>query len=125
MRHIALLDQLEFNDDRAHSEPLFVDSHARLLRFALRPGQSIAEHNAPNSPFYVVGVAGRGVFTDGDGESHMVLPNDLLVFDVGEKHSVAAGDEDFVFLGILLSAPQVRDGHIGGTMARPDSGDVQ
>lgn len=125
MRYIALLDQLEFNEDRAHSEPLFVDQHARILRFTLKPGQVIAEHNAPSSPFYVVGLAGRGEFTDGGGDRHPVHPNDLLIFDVAEKHSVAAGDEEFVFLGILLSAPQVRDDHIGGTMAKPDRGDTQ
>ena len=115
-----LLDNLAFHEGLPYSEPLFVDNHARLLRFTLRPGQSIAEHNAPSSPFYVIGLVGSGIFTDGDGASHTVKPNDLLVFDAGENHSVAAESVDFVFLGILLGAPNVRDDHVGGTMTRPD-----
>lgn len=118
MRKINLLEQLTFHQNRPYSEPLLVDSHARVLRFTLKPGQTIAEHNAPSSPFYVVGLAGSGIFTDGEGVSHRVAPDDLLIFEVGEKHSVAALDEDFVFLGILLSAPRVRDDHVGGTLAR-------
>lgn len=117
MRKINLLEQLTFNQDRPFSEPLLVDSRARVLRFTLKPGQTIAEHNAPSSPFFVVGLVGSGIFTDGEGGSHRLAPNDLMIFDVGENHSVAALDEDFVFLGILLSAPRVRDDHVGGTLA--------
>lgn len=121
MRKTALLDNLEFHDNVPFSEPLLVDNHVRILRFMLRPGQTIAEHNAPSSPFYAVIVKGSGTFTDGEGKSHSVKPNDLLVFDIAEQHSVQAGDEDFVFLGILQNAPHVRPDHVGGRMAESDS----
>ena len=116
MRHSALLENLVFKSV-PNSEALYVDSRARILRFMLKPGQVIAEHNAPSSPFYVVVIKGTGVFSDGKGQRHDVKPNDLLVFDVAENHSVAAGDVDFIFVGILQSAPGARADHVGGTMA--------
>ena len=117
LRKTALLENLVFHEKKANSEPLLVDEHARLLRFTLKPGQSIDEHNAPGSAFYAIILRGEGVFTDGRGNAHAVKPADLLVFDVAENHSVQAGNADFVFLGILQSAPQVRPGHVGGAMA--------
>ncbi len=117
MRKTALLENLTFHDNTPYSEPLLVDANARILRFMLKPGQSIAEHNAPSSPFYVVILHGRGIFTDGLGARHLVEPHDLLVFDIAENHSVQAGDEPFVFLGILQHAPSVRPDHVGGSLA--------
>ena len=118
MLRTALLEDLDFHESTPNSEPLFIDSRARILRFMLKAGQSISEHNAPSSAFYAVILQGSGTFTDGQGVAHVVKPNDLLVFDVAENHAVQAGDEDFVFLGILQNAPQVRPDHVGGTMTR-------
>lgn len=120
MRKTELLERLVFHDNKPYSEPLFVDEHARLLRFTLKPGQKIEEHNAPSSAFYAIILRGEGIFTDGQGTAHPVKPNDLLIFDVAENHSVRAGDTEFVFLGILQSAPRVRPGHVGGALACND-----
>ena len=117
MRKTELLENLIFHDNKPYSEPLFVDERARLLRFTMKPGQTISEHNAPSSAFYAIILRGEGTFSDGQGASHPVKPNDLLVFDVAENHSVQAGDTEFVFLGILQSAPRARPGHVGGAMA--------
>ena len=122
MRKTSLLENLEFHDNTPYSEPLLVDKHTRILRFMLKPGQTIAEHNAPSSTFVAVILKGTGTFTDGEGNAHHVRPHDLLAFDVAERHSVTAGDKDFVFLGILQNAPNVRPDHIGGTMAGSDAG---
>ncbi len=54
MRTTHLLEDLEFHESAPNAAPLYVDEHGRVLRFTLKPGQSIREHDAPHSPFYVV-----------------------------------------------------------------------
>lgn len=118
MRVANLLEGVEFKERGAHAQPLFVDAHGRLLRFALKPGQQIEEHSAPGTPLYIVVVQGRGVFTGGDGAEVEVGPNSLLIFDPGEKHSVRAKDEEFVFLAVLRGDPDKPEGKTGGILAR-------
>lgn len=101
MQAINLLENQKFNDAHAHAEPLHVDKNGRAILFTLRPGQTIAEHHAPSSPFYVVILSGQGVFTGGNGLELTAGPNSLLVFDPGENHSVRALQDDFVFIGFL------------------------
>lgn len=72
----------------------FRDEDGRVIRFMLQPGQSISEHNAPSSPFYVVVLQGRGMFAGADGVEQSFGPNDLLVFDKGERHATAPGTCD-------------------------------
>lgn len=118
MRMMNALENVAFREQTANAEPLVVDEHTRIIRFALQPGQTIKGHNAPASPFYVVVLQGRGVFTDGDDVEHEVGPNALLAFDVGENHSVRAQDEPFVFLGFLRAVPSVPEGKKGGVLGR-------
>ncbi len=106
MQSINLLDNEKFNDKHSHAEPLHVDKEGRVILFTLKPGQTISEHHAPNSPFYVVILSGQGVFTSGDGVEHTVGPNTLLVFDPGEKHSVRALNENLAFVGFLHGVAQ-------------------
>ncbi|MCO6451472.1 MAG: cupin domain-containing protein [Caldilineales bacterium] len=113
-----LFDDLKFGDENPNAEPLYVDEFGRVIRFALRPGQTIREHRAPHSPFYVVVLKGQGVFTGADGADQRVGPNDLLVFDQGEIHSVRALDEDFIFVGFLHGAPAATSGKTGGALNR-------
>ncbi len=118
MRVLESLSEASFREASPNSEPLWVDANGRVLRFSLRPGQKIAEHKAPSSPFYVVVVKGRGVFTGGDGSERSVGPDTLLVFDPGENHSVRAEDEELVFVGILRGVPGTRAEKTGGTLGR-------
>jgi len=120
MRTVQLLEQLEFRDDHAYSDPLFVDAHGRILRFTLKPGQSIAEHNAPGSPFYIVVLQGHGVFSGGDGKEQSVGPNALLVFDPAENHAIRALDESLVFVGFLQGIPSTRTDKVGGDIGRAE-----
>ncbi len=106
MQSINLLDNETFNDKHSHAEPLHVDKEGRVILFTLKPGQTIAEHQAPSSPFYVVILSGQGVFTSGDGAEHTVGPNTLLVFEPGEKHSVRALNENLAFVGFLHGVAQ-------------------
>ena len=96
-----------------------MDENGRIIRFMLQPGQSISEHNAPSSPFYVIGLQGQGMFAGADGVERPFGPNDLLVLDKGEVHSVRALDEALVFLGILHGVEGTRPGKVGGVMATP------
>lgn len=118
MRRTELLNNIEFRESKPNSEPLYVDAHGRVLRFSLKPGQVISEHNAPNSPFYVVVLKGKGIFTGGDGQESRVTPNTLLIFDPGESHSVRALDEELVFVGFLHGVSGARAEKTGGTLSR-------
>jgi len=59
------------------AQPLHVDPNGRAILFTLKPGQSLREHNLPNSPFYVVILRGRGVLTGGDGVEQTFGPDTL------------------------------------------------
>jgi quercetin dioxygenase-like cupin family protein len=104
MKITNLLENLEFGTKDPHAEPLHVDRHGRAILFTLKPDQSIREHNVPSSPFFVVILKGKGVFTGGDGVEHTCEPNTLLVFDAGEQHSLRAVGE-LVFIGFLHEVP--------------------
>ena len=104
MKSINLSEKIEFRDKDPLAQPLHVDRHGRALLFTLKPGQSIREHNAPSSPFFVVVLQGNGIFAGKDGIEQTFGPNTLLVFDPGENHSVRALEE-LVFVGFLREAP--------------------
>jgi quercetin dioxygenase-like cupin family protein len=116
MRTTQLLENLEFHDDHPYAQPLFVDEDGRVIRFMLKPGQSITEHNAPSSPFYVVILKGNGVFSGPDGIEKVVSPNSLLIFNKGETHAVRALDEELVFVGFLHGVEGTRPGKVGGLL---------
>jgi quercetin dioxygenase-like cupin family protein len=118
MRTSQLLQDLQFHGEAPYSQPLCVDENGRVLRFMLKPGQAIREHEAALSPFYVVVLKGRGVFSGGDGREHEVGPDDLLIFEPGERHSVRALNEDLVFVGFLHGVPGTRPDRVGGDLAR-------
>lgn len=115
---MSLMENLEFHENGPYAQPLHVDSHGRILRFMLKPGQSIKEHKAPNSPFYVVVLKGQGIFSGGDGVERQVGPNAVLAFDPGELHSVRALDEEFVFVGFLRAVPDARTDRSIGIMGQ-------
>ncbi len=113
-----LLEKLEFHDKNPYSQPLFVDENGRILRFMLKPGQSIKDHSVPHSPFYILVLQGQGMFKDQDGKEHQCGPNTLLIFNPGENHSLRALDENLVFIGFLHGIPNTRPGKVGGEIGR-------
>jgi len=121
MKTMHLFDDLQFRDKDPYAEPLLVDQHGRILRFSLRPGQTIKEHNAPKSPFYVVVLKGRGMFAGSDGHEREVGPHALLVFEPGEDHTVRALDEELVFVGFLHGVDEMRSGKVGGKLGQQES----
>jgi len=106
MKTVQLLEGLEFHDKDPYAQPLHVDKNGRVLRFTLRPGQRVQEHNAPQSPVFIVVLKGQGLFSGGDGEESQFGPNSLLIFDPGEDHSIRAMDEELVFVAFLRGAPR-------------------
>ncbi len=106
MLTIPVYENIIFHDRNPHAEPLFVDEHGRVLRFALKPGQSIAEHNAPHSPLHILILKGSGLFSGGDQEPQQFGQGMLLTFDMGEYHAVQAKDEELVFLAFMHGVPE-------------------
>lgn len=105
MLSVTLLDNLIFHDKNPYAEPLFVDKTGRILRFTLKPGQSVREHVAPHSPVYIVVLKGTGLFSGGDNLEQRCAPGTLLVFDPGETHAIHADGEELVFVAFLHGAP--------------------
>jgi quercetin dioxygenase-like cupin family protein len=104
MKTMQLLQGVKFSARDARAEPLYVDKEGRAILFALKPGQSIKEHNAPDSPFYAVVLKGKGLFAGGDGKEQPLGPNTLLVFDAKENHSIRAVDEELGVVGFVRGA---------------------
>lgn len=105
MKTFQLLEQLEYRDAAPYAQPLLVNEEGRVLRFTLRPGQIVKEHEAPHSPVYIMVLQGSGLFAGPDGQEQRFGPNTLLVFDSGERHSLRADSEDVVCMVILHEAP--------------------
>ncbi len=101
MKSMPLLDNVEYHDKNPYAQPVHIDKHERALLFALKPGQSLHERNAPDAPFYIVVMEGAGVFAGGDGRAQEFGAGTLLIFDPGESHSIRALDENLVFLGLM------------------------
>lgn len=118
MKAMQLLDEIEFREKKPEAQPLYVDRNGRVLRFTLKPGQSIKEHNAPDSPLYMVVLRGKGMFAGGDEKEKLFGPNSLLIFDPGENHSIRALDQELIFVGFLHGAPSNVSEKVGGMIGR-------
>jgi quercetin dioxygenase-like cupin family protein len=106
MKTIQLLEELEFGEERPIAKPIHVDENGRLLRFTLRPGQSVKEHSAPSSPVYIVVLKGNGLFSGEDEKEYLFGANSLLIFKPQEKHTIRALDDELVFIALLHGAPR-------------------
>lgn len=114
MKTKQLLKDLEFHDTVPFAQPILVDANSRILRWMLKPGQKIEEHQVPDSPFYVVILKGRGMFAGADGQEYEYGPHDLLIFEQGEQHAVRALNEELVFVSFLRGVDAMRPDRIGG-----------
>jgi quercetin dioxygenase-like cupin family protein len=121
MKGIQLLNDLQFSAKRPDADPIYVDKNGRIIRFELEPGQSIRQHNAPDSPFYAVVLKGSGMFAGADGKEEQFGPNSLLIFEPGENHAIRALDEKLVFIGFLHGAPSNVSDRVGGVIGHHSS----
>ena len=117
MKSNQLLVDLAFRDSAPIAQPLLVDQHTRILRWMLKAGQQIEEHKVPDSPFYVLVLQGRGIFTGKEGKEEEYGPGSLLVFEQDETHSVRALDEELVFVSFMKSVEGMRSDRVGGEMS--------
>ncbi len=108
MKATNLLEDLKYGEKDPHAEPIYSARDGRAILFTLKPGQSIREHKAPSTPFFVVVLKGKGLFAGGDGDTHTYGPNTLLVFDAGENHLIRAINEELVFIGVLHGSPSAQ-----------------
>ncbi len=122
MKTMQLLEELDFSAQDAHAEGLFVDKNGRALRFTLKPGQAIKEHNTPDSPSYMVVLKGQGMFAGADSKEERFGPNSMLIFDAGEDHTIRALDGELVFIGFLHGAPSNVSDRVGGEIGRRQNG---
>lgn len=116
MQTMNLDHGVHFDDSRPHADPLWVDTNARIIRFSLKPGQSITEHEVPTSPFYVVILQGEGIFRGAGGAEQVVRPHSLLIFEPGEAHDVRATTSPLVFVGFLHGVSNMRPDRVGGEL---------
>ncbi len=116
MQTMDLLSGIQFSNEYPEAQPLYVSKNGRVIRWNLRPGQSIRQHNVPYSSFYVVVLQGTGMFSGKDGKEFRVSQNTLVVFEPGENHSIRALDQDLLFVGFLEGAPSNTTEKIGGIL---------
>lgn len=121
MESRSLLSHLEFHDTDPYAQPLLVDKDVRILRWMLKPGQSISEHAVPGTPFHLVVIQGRGMFAGRDGQEEEHGPASLILFDPGESHSVRALDEDLVFVSFMHGTEVMRPDRTGGEIGRTET----
>lgn len=105
MKIEMLMEGWEFHDKNPYAQPLYVSHDGRILRYTLRPGQNVREHQAPHSPVYVVVLKGNGMFAGADGREQQFGPNALIIFEAGENHSIRAQEEELVFVTFMHGAP--------------------
>jgi quercetin dioxygenase-like cupin family protein len=101
MKTIQLFDALQFHEKNPYSQPLCMDAQGRVMRFALRPGQSIRAHNTPDSPLYLIVLDGSGIFSGSDEREFECGVGPLLIFDPGENHILRARDRDLILVGFM------------------------
>jgi len=106
MEYVKLLDDIRYNDGHPIAQSIHADKNGRLLQFALKPGQELKEHSSPSSPVYIIVLQGEGMFTGGDSSNQVAGPGSMIIYDVGERHSVKAGEDELVFVAILHGAPR-------------------
>ena len=118
MKSKQLLVDLEFHDAVPFAQPILVDQYSRILRWMLKPGQQIAEHKVPDSPFYVVILKGRGMFAGQDGQEQEYGPHSLLIFEQGELHTLRALDKELIFISFLQGKDDMGSERTGGEIGR-------
>lgn len=106
MEHVKLMEGIRFNDGHPIAQSIHADRNGRILQFALEPGQELKEHSNSSSPVYLLILKGEGIFRGEDGSQTAAGSGSMIIYDVNEKHSVTAGNEELVFVAILHGSPR-------------------
>lgn len=109
MKVFNLFEKLEFShDENAHAEPLVVSDSGRVLRFTIRPGQTIPKADAPSSPMFFIVLRGQVVFADGSRREQSYGPNTLVAYEPGETFQLRAGGEETVLVAVMRETEMAR-----------------
>ena len=109
MEYLDLMHGIKFNEGHPIAESIRADKNGRILRFALKPGQELKEHSNSTSPVYLLVLKGEGIFKGENGSQETAGPGSILIYEVGEIHSVTAGGNELVFIAILHGSPRNDD----------------
>ena len=109
MEHVNLMEGIKFNDGHPIAQSIHADKNGRLLQFALEPGQELKEHSNSTSPVYLLILKGEGIFRGEGGAQTVAGPGSIIIYDINEKHSVKAKEEELVFVAILHGSPRKGD----------------
>ncbi len=71
-----VLENIPYNDDKMDNRKLVDEKHILVMQIALKPGQSVPQHNA-NSNVHLLVVRGD-LTVNLDGADHQVKEGDLL-----------------------------------------------
>lgn len=118
MKAASLLKDPVFDNAKPHAAALYADKYGRVILWTLEPQQSIRDRQVPESPFYVVILQGHGWFSGAENREERLGPNELLVFDPGERHHIRAENERLVFIGFLHGAPGNVSNKVSGEIGR-------
>lgn len=72
-----VLENIPYSDDRMGNRKVVDEKHLLVMQIALKPGQSVPQHNA-NSNVHLLVVRGDGLTVNLDGTDNKVKEGDLL-----------------------------------------------
>ncbi|MCF7907468.1 MAG: hypothetical protein K9L86_01115 [Candidatus Omnitrophica bacterium] len=72
-----VLENIPYNDDKMGNRKLVDEKHLLVMQIALKPGQSVPQHNA-NSNVHLLVVRGNDLTVNLDGADNQVKKGDLL-----------------------------------------------
>lgn len=94
----------EFHEERARAATIYNTADARILLFALEPGQQVATHANHRATVILTVLSGHGHLTVGD-ERHPVSAGTTAVCERGVQHGFEAA-ERMVVQAVLAPSPQ-------------------
>ncbi|MDD5488791.1 MAG: hypothetical protein PHH49_07555 [Candidatus Omnitrophica bacterium] len=72
-----ILENVPYNDDKMGNSKIVDEKHLLVMQIALKPGQSVPQHNA-NSNVHLLVVRGNDLTVNLDGVDNKVKEGDLL-----------------------------------------------
>ena len=111
VNELATLDKVDVAGGKGtlHGEFAFIRDNARdedaikeIGFMTLKHGEFIGVHShKDNEDAYLI-LSGTGLFTDGDGNTHIVRPGDMTIARPGQSHGLAnLYSDELVFLDII------------------------
>jgi quercetin dioxygenase-like cupin family protein len=79
----------------------------RMVVFRIGPGQRVAPHTSKSTVLLRV-LEGTGVLSGADGEERTCSRDDMVVYERGELHGMAATDEELIVMATIAPRPGSR-----------------